>query len=235
MTNHLSFIGFEQEVTLWQFSWMCNQNLHFQQMSECHQPSRGHIYKEKKRDALRYYCNMKHFVFLLDNTCRCVTAVCVSSFLFLLMQSFFQLTTVTLQPEYNCKIHLSLFLPVCLSTCLSDRLAEKLSVCQIFYPSVWLIGTVYLPVFLTVCTPVYLSVCHPVYLSVRLTAQMSFCLPVCLPVWLYTYLTTFLFLHLHVNHLSVPLCADHLSVSLCTCPSTGTSWQKALTQLGLVR
>nr|XP_046227093.1 piezo-type mechanosensitive ion channel component 2-like isoform X2 [Scatophagus argus] len=36
------------------------------------------------------------------NTCRCVTAVCVSSFLFLLLQSFFQLTTATLQPEYNC-------------------------------------------------------------------------------------------------------------------------------------
>ncbi|KAI3355619.1 hypothetical protein L3Q82_018446, partial [Scortum barcoo] len=35
-------------------------------------------------------------------TCRCVTAVCVSSFLFLLLQSFFQLTTATLQPEYNC-------------------------------------------------------------------------------------------------------------------------------------
>ncbi|KAM3593292.1 uncharacterized protein V6R79_009660 [Siganus canaliculatus] len=36
------------------------------------------------------------------NTCRCVTAVCVSSFLFLLLQSFFQLTTTTLQPQYNC-------------------------------------------------------------------------------------------------------------------------------------
>ncbi|XP_041817254.1 piezo-type mechanosensitive ion channel component 2-like isoform X2 [Chelmon rostratus] len=36
------------------------------------------------------------------NTCRCVTAVCVSSFLFLLLQSFFQLTTTTLQPESNC-------------------------------------------------------------------------------------------------------------------------------------
>ncbi|XP_042254704.1 piezo-type mechanosensitive ion channel component 2-like [Thunnus maccoyii] len=36
------------------------------------------------------------------NTSRCVTAVCVSSFLFLLLQSFFQLTTATLQPEYNC-------------------------------------------------------------------------------------------------------------------------------------
>ncbi|XP_039983516.1 piezo-type mechanosensitive ion channel component 2-like [Xiphias gladius] len=36
------------------------------------------------------------------NTCRCVMAVCVSSFLFLLLQSFFQLTTATLQPEYNC-------------------------------------------------------------------------------------------------------------------------------------
>ncbi|KAM9337588.1 piezo-type mechanosensitive ion channel component 2-like [Symphorus nematophorus] len=36
------------------------------------------------------------------NTCRCVTAVCVSSFLFLLLQSFFQLTTATLQPDSNC-------------------------------------------------------------------------------------------------------------------------------------
>ncbi|XP_068199524.1 piezo-type mechanosensitive ion channel component 2-like isoform X2 [Antennarius striatus] len=36
------------------------------------------------------------------NTSRCVTAVCVSSFLFLLLQSFFQLTTATLQPESNC-------------------------------------------------------------------------------------------------------------------------------------
>ncbi|XP_068604378.1 piezo-type mechanosensitive ion channel component 2-like [Brachionichthys hirsutus] len=36
------------------------------------------------------------------NTSRCVTAVCVSSFLFLLLQSFFQVTTATLQPEYNC-------------------------------------------------------------------------------------------------------------------------------------
>ncbi|XP_069368065.1 piezo-type mechanosensitive ion channel component 2-like isoform X1 [Paralichthys olivaceus] len=36
------------------------------------------------------------------NTSRCVMAVCVSSFLFLLLQSFFQLTTVTLQPDYNC-------------------------------------------------------------------------------------------------------------------------------------
>ncbi|XP_049912684.1 piezo-type mechanosensitive ion channel component 2-like [Epinephelus moara] len=36
------------------------------------------------------------------NACRCVTAVCVSSFLFLLLQSFFQLTTATLQPESNC-------------------------------------------------------------------------------------------------------------------------------------
>lgn len=77
------------------------------------------MYKEKKRaqdralrDALRYYCNRKHFVFLLDNTCRCVTTVCVSSFLFLLLQSFFQLTTVTLQPEYNCKLHLSVYLSV---------------------------------------------------------------------------------------------------------------------------
>ncbi|XP_062236076.1 piezo-type mechanosensitive ion channel component 2-like isoform X2 [Platichthys flesus] len=36
------------------------------------------------------------------NTSRCVMAVCVSSFLFLLLQSFFQLTTATLQPDYNC-------------------------------------------------------------------------------------------------------------------------------------
>ncbi|KAM8730910.1 piezo-type mechanosensitive ion channel component 2-like [Acanthopagrus schlegelii] len=36
------------------------------------------------------------------NTSRCVTAVCISSFLFLLLQSFFQLTTATLQPENNC-------------------------------------------------------------------------------------------------------------------------------------
>ncbi|XP_054621092.1 piezo-type mechanosensitive ion channel component 2-like isoform X2 [Dunckerocampus dactyliophorus] len=36
------------------------------------------------------------------NTSRCVTAICVSSFLFLLLQTFFQLTTTTLQPEYNC-------------------------------------------------------------------------------------------------------------------------------------
>nr|XP_043885784.1 piezo-type mechanosensitive ion channel component 2 isoform X3 [Solea senegalensis] len=36
------------------------------------------------------------------NTSRCVMAVCVSSFLFLLLQSFFQVTTVTLQPENNC-------------------------------------------------------------------------------------------------------------------------------------
>ncbi|KAF7649909.1 hypothetical protein LDENG_00134260 [Lucifuga dentata] len=36
------------------------------------------------------------------NTSRCVTAVCISSFVFLLLQSFFQLTTATLQPEYNC-------------------------------------------------------------------------------------------------------------------------------------
>ncbi|XP_027137598.1 piezo-type mechanosensitive ion channel component 2 isoform X3 [Larimichthys crocea] len=36
------------------------------------------------------------------NTCRCVTVVCVSSFLFLLLQCFFQLTTATLQPESNC-------------------------------------------------------------------------------------------------------------------------------------
>ncbi|XP_034416405.1 piezo-type mechanosensitive ion channel component 2-like [Cyclopterus lumpus] len=33
---------------------------------------------------------------------RCVTAVCVSSFLFLLLQSFFQLTSASLQPESNC-------------------------------------------------------------------------------------------------------------------------------------
>ncbi|TWW70584.1 hypothetical protein D4764_17G0000670 [Takifugu flavidus] len=37
------------------------------------------------------------------NTCRCVTAVCLSSFLFLLLQSFFQVTTALLQPEHNCK------------------------------------------------------------------------------------------------------------------------------------
>ncbi|XP_077365083.1 piezo-type mechanosensitive ion channel component 2-like isoform X1 [Festucalex cinctus] len=36
------------------------------------------------------------------NTNRCVTAVCVSSFLFLLLQTFFQITTATLAPEYNC-------------------------------------------------------------------------------------------------------------------------------------
>ncbi|XP_077481058.1 piezo-type mechanosensitive ion channel component 2-like [Stigmatopora argus] len=36
------------------------------------------------------------------NGARCVTAVCVSSFLFLLFQTFFQITTVTLAPEYNC-------------------------------------------------------------------------------------------------------------------------------------
>ncbi|KAF1373391.1 hypothetical protein PFLUV_G00260090 [Perca fluviatilis] len=34
--------------------------------------------------------------------CRCVMVVCVSSFLFLLLQSFFQMTTATLQPESNC-------------------------------------------------------------------------------------------------------------------------------------
>uniref|UniRef100_A0AAV2LED3 Piezo-type mechanosensitive ion channel component n=1 Tax=Knipowitschia caucasica TaxID=637954 RepID=A0AAV2LED3_KNICA len=33
---------------------------------------------------------------------RCVTAVCVSSLLFLLLQAFFQVTTITLQPDYNC-------------------------------------------------------------------------------------------------------------------------------------
>ncbi|XP_061661347.1 piezo-type mechanosensitive ion channel component 2-like isoform X2 [Syngnathoides biaculeatus] len=33
---------------------------------------------------------------------RCVTAVCVSSFLFLLLQTFFQITTATLAPESNC-------------------------------------------------------------------------------------------------------------------------------------
>ncbi|XP_051909940.1 piezo-type mechanosensitive ion channel component 2-like [Hippocampus zosterae] len=33
---------------------------------------------------------------------RCVTAVCVSSFLFLLLQTFFQIASATLAPEYNC-------------------------------------------------------------------------------------------------------------------------------------
>ncbi|XP_055363650.1 piezo-type mechanosensitive ion channel component 2-like isoform X2 [Betta splendens] len=33
---------------------------------------------------------------------RCVTAVCVSSFVFLLLQASFQLGTITLQPTYNC-------------------------------------------------------------------------------------------------------------------------------------
>lgn len=68
-------------------------------------------------------------VCLLGNTCRCVTAVCVSSFLFLLLQSFFLLTTATLQPEYNCKIHLSLWLPVCLFTCLSLHPSVPTPVC----------------------------------------------------------------------------------------------------------
>ncbi|KAM8823349.1 piezo-type mechanosensitive ion channel component 2-like isoform 3-T4 [Spinachia spinachia] len=36
------------------------------------------------------------------NACPCVKAVCVSSFLFLLLQSFFQLTSITLQPANNC-------------------------------------------------------------------------------------------------------------------------------------
>ncbi|XP_069033644.1 piezo-type mechanosensitive ion channel component 2-like [Embiotoca jacksoni] len=36
------------------------------------------------------------------NTGRCVTAVCVSSFLFLLLQCFFQVTMAMLQPESNC-------------------------------------------------------------------------------------------------------------------------------------
>ncbi|XP_061522396.1 piezo-type mechanosensitive ion channel component 2-like isoform X3 [Phycodurus eques] len=36
------------------------------------------------------------------NSSRCVTAVCVSSFLFLLLQTFFQITTATLAPESNC-------------------------------------------------------------------------------------------------------------------------------------
>ncbi|XP_029385544.1 piezo-type mechanosensitive ion channel component 2-like isoform X2 [Echeneis naucrates] len=39
---------------------------------------------------------------LTGKTGRCVTAVCISSFLFLLLQSFFQLTTATQHPEYNC-------------------------------------------------------------------------------------------------------------------------------------
>ncbi|KAL6097437.1 uncharacterized protein ACO6RY_12985 [Pungitius sinensis] len=36
------------------------------------------------------------------NACPCVKAACVSSFLFLLLQSFFQLTSATLQPDNNC-------------------------------------------------------------------------------------------------------------------------------------
>ncbi|XP_041824079.1 piezo-type mechanosensitive ion channel component 2-like [Melanotaenia boesemani] len=36
------------------------------------------------------------------NTSRCVMVVCVSSFVFLLLQSFFQVSTLTLQPEHNC-------------------------------------------------------------------------------------------------------------------------------------
>ncbi|XP_077592655.1 piezo-type mechanosensitive ion channel component 2-like isoform X2 [Stigmatopora nigra] len=36
------------------------------------------------------------------NGARCVTAVCVSSFLFLLFQTFFQITIVTMAPDYNC-------------------------------------------------------------------------------------------------------------------------------------
>ncbi|XP_060920541.1 piezo-type mechanosensitive ion channel component 2-like [Labrus mixtus] len=36
------------------------------------------------------------------NVCHCVMALCVSSFLFLLLQSFFQLTTLSLQPVSNC-------------------------------------------------------------------------------------------------------------------------------------
>ncbi|KAK7929080.1 hypothetical protein WMY93_005475 [Mugilogobius chulae] len=33
---------------------------------------------------------------------RCVTAVCVSSLLFLLLQAFFQFTSITLEPDHNC-------------------------------------------------------------------------------------------------------------------------------------
>lgn len=204
-------------VLLVQFFWM--HNLCFQQTVECHQPSRGHFSITtydwprvgKHQNVLRYYCNRKPFVFPLDNTCRCVTAVCVSSFLFLLMQSFFQLTTVTLQPEYNCKIHLSLHLSVFQPTCLSDWLADKISVCQIFYPSVCLTDRHCLPTCLSDC----LYTCLPV------------CLPFCIPNYISTPTST--------NHLPVPLCADHLSISLFACLSAGTSWQKALTQLGLVR
>lgn len=109
----------------------CVIGICFQQTVECHQPSRGHFSITaydwqrvgKYQNVLRYYCNRKHFFSPLDNTCRCVTAVCVSSFLFLLMQSFFQLTTVTLQPEYNCKTHLSVHLSVFQPTCLSGWLA----------------------------------------------------------------------------------------------------------------
>ncbi|XP_074549296.1 piezo-type mechanosensitive ion channel component 2 [Halichoeres trimaculatus] len=36
------------------------------------------------------------------SVCRCVMAISVSSFLFLLLQSLYQLTNLTLQPSYNC-------------------------------------------------------------------------------------------------------------------------------------
>lgn len=100
-------------------------------------------------------CNISCRVFklkcnfcLVGNTCRCVTAVCVSSFVFLLLQSFFQVTTAMLQPESNCKT----CLPACRSVCMSVFLPPCLPVWLTDWVSVWLCFSVFLSFCLAVCT-----------------------------------------------------------------------------------
>lgn len=85
--------------------------------------------------ALKYFNTIVSEIFklksglcLAGNTSRCVTVLCVSSFLFLLLQCFFQLTTATLQSEYNCTMPQSLSSPVCAH--LSARLSVLLSDCS---------------------------------------------------------------------------------------------------------
>lgn len=88
--------------------------------------------------ALKYFNTIVSEIFklksglcLAGNTSRCVTVLCVSSFLFLLLQCFFQLTTATLQSEYNCMMPQSLSLPICahLSAQLSVHLSDCSCVC----------------------------------------------------------------------------------------------------------
>ncbi len=136
----------------------------------------------------------RRFVCFLGNTYRCVMAVCVCSFLFLLLQSCFQLITATLQPVSNCKIHLSV---TCLTLC---HLCACLS--HVCLSHVCLSVTC-----LFVC---HLSVCHLFVglsdLCLSVTCLSVNCLPVtcmsitclyvclifCLPVWLSTCLSLFI-------------------------------------------